>query len=104
MKTSIITILVLVSCLLGCQHKTQTTSPTGEVITQTNIDLDITIALSQLALNGAQMAFDMWMQYERQNSTLTTQEMAAETTGRQAYIDQLQESLQALWKLKAASK
>ena len=69
---------------------------TGNAVEETRIDLDTTIALTQLALNCAEQAFALWVQWQAQQGQLTESDVAVEAAARQARIDALKALLDQL--------
>lgn len=82
-----------------CAGCITTRTPAGE--STTSLDLDTTIALTQLTLTVTEQAFDMWLRYEAAQSTLDAQQLLAETTARRERIEQLTAALAALYEARA---
>jgi len=114
MRTSLCVLIII--AMLGCVHivpQKRVTSPDG-VVTQT-ADIDATIALVQVAYNGAQQAltlfqqgYEIWLMF---NPEATPEEIAAKQVERdanlarqQATIDRMAESLESLYAARAAQK
>lgn len=76
------------AALTGC---ITTTKPDGETVTQ--VDLQTTIALTQLALSTAEQAWDFW---QANHKEATAEQVEAERTRREAQIAALREELTAL--------
>jgi uncharacterized lipoprotein NlpE involved in copper resistance len=98
MKKTIISILLIASLVLsGCITIQQ---PDGT--TETRVDIDTTIALTQLALTSAEQALALWLQYQATMGTLDAEQVAREAEARQAKIDILRGTLSDLMAIKAA--
>ena len=89
-------ILLTISCVIvGC-----ITTKTADTTT-TKIDLDTTIALTQLSINAAQQGFQMWMEYQEKQEIKDQQQYEKELARRQENIALLQSTLDKLIAMKA---
>jgi hypothetical protein len=71
---------------------------------ETRVDIDTTIALTQLALTTAEQALAMWLQYQAQQGALDEASVAQEAAARQRNIDAIKGILESLYAKRAAAR
>lgn len=91
----LLALVLMLAMLGGC---VTLRAPDGT--TETRIDIDTTIALTQLALTSAEQALTLYMQYMEMRGT---EPDTSELEARQARIQLLRDALTTLYEARAAS-